>query len=157
MGIFAGPGVGKSVLMSCVAKYTSADISVIALIGERGREVQEFLENSLGEEGLKRACRHRLDGRRTAAPPRSRGKGRLRSLRIFSRPGQARLTSYGFTHALVPGAAPRSASPPATTGHQGLSAQRVSRCSRRSSNAPVKNDVGSITGFYTVLVEGRRF
>ncbi|HEY8669174.1 MAG TPA: EscN/YscN/HrcN family type III secretion system ATPase, partial [Tepidisphaeraceae bacterium] len=54
MGIFSGPGVGKSVLMSSIARNTSADVSVVALIGERGREVQEFLENSLGPEGLKR-------------------------------------------------------------------------------------------------------
>src|SRR5205085_6463053 len=54
MGIFSGPGVGKSTLMASIARYTSADVSVIALIGERGREVQEFLHNSLGDDGLSR-------------------------------------------------------------------------------------------------------
>jgi flagellum-specific ATP synthase len=55
MGIFAGSGVGKSVLLSMLARNTAADVSVIGLVGERGREVKEFLEDDLGEEGLKRA------------------------------------------------------------------------------------------------------
>src|SRR5213076_1457027 len=54
MGIFSGPGVGKSTLMSSIAKYTSADVSVIALIGERAREVLEFVQENLGEDGVKR-------------------------------------------------------------------------------------------------------
>ncbi len=56
MGIFAGSGVGKSTLLSMMARHTSADVSVIGLVGERGREAREFIEDDLGPEGLKRAA-----------------------------------------------------------------------------------------------------
>ncbi len=55
MGVFAGSGVGKSILLSMMARFTEADVNVIGLIGERGREVKEFLEDDLGPEGMARS------------------------------------------------------------------------------------------------------
>jgi flagellum-specific ATP synthase len=74
LGIFAGSGVGKSTLLSMVARNSEADVSVIALVGERGREVREFLENDLGPEGLARS----VVVVATSDEPRSSGCGRRR-------------------------------------------------------------------------------
>jgi FliI/YscN family ATPase len=156
MGIFAGPGVGKSVLMSCVSKYTSADVSVIALIGERGREVQEFLENSLGEEGMKRVVVVVATG---DEPPllrvrackvactvaeyfRDQGKNVLLLMDSLTRLCQAQRQI---------GLAARE--PPATKGFPPSVFAMLPEILERAG----KTEVGSITGFYTVLVEGDDF
>ena len=60
IGIFAAAGVGKSTLLGMIARNAQADVNVISLIGERGREVREFIENDLGEKGMQALCRHRL-------------------------------------------------------------------------------------------------
>jgi flagellum-specific ATP synthase len=156
MGIFAGPGVGKSVLMSCVSKYTSADVSVIALIGERGREVQEFLENSLGDEGMLRVVVIVSSG---DEPPllrvraakvacavseyfRDQGKHVLLLMDSLTRLCQAQRQI---------GLAARE--PPATKGFPPSVFAMLPEILERAG----KTDVGSITGFYTVLVEGDDF
>jgi flagellum-specific ATP synthase len=156
MGIFSGPGVGKSTLMSCVAKYTSADISVIALIGERGREVQEFLENSLGPEGLKRAVvivstgdeppllRVRAAKVACAVSEYFRDRGKNVLLLMDS------LTRLCHAQRQI-GLAARE--PPATKGFPPSVFAMLPEILERAG----QTEVGSITGFYTVLVEGDDF
>jgi FliI/YscN family ATPase len=156
MGIFSGPGVGKSTLMSSIAKYTSADISVIALIGERGREVHEFLEHSLGPEGLKRAVvivstgdqppLLRVRAAKVACAVseyfRDRGQNVLLLMDSLTRLCQAQRQI---------GLAARE--PPATKGFPPSVFAMLPEILERAG----KTDAGSITGFYTVLVEGDDF
>ncbi len=156
MGIFSGPGVGKSTLLSSIAKNTDADVSVVALVGERGREVQEFLENSLGEEGLKRCVVVVSTG---DEPPllrvraakvattiaeyfRDQGKNVLLMLDSLTRLCQAQRQI---------GLAARE--PPATKGFPPSVFALLPEILERAG----KTAVGSITGFYTVLVEGDDF
>src|SRR3954447_4680861 len=156
MGIFSGPGVGKSTLLSSIAKHTSADISIVALIGERGREVQEFLENSLGEEGLKRCCvivstaddapLLRVRAAKVACTVaeyfRDRGANVLLMMDSLTRLCQAQ-RQIGLA----------AGEPPATKGFPpsvfALIPEILERAGRTSA--------GSVTGFYTVLVEGDDF
>lgn len=156
MGIFSGPGVGKSTLMSSIAKHTSADVSVIALIGERGREVQEFLHNSLGHEGMARCvvivstsddpALLRVRAARVAATIaeyfRDQGQHVLLLMDSLTRLCQAQRQI---------GLAARE--PPATKGFPPSVFALIPEILERAGNTAA----GSVTGFYTVLVEGDDF
>lgn len=156
MGIFSGPGVGKSTLMSCIAKNTSADVSVVALIGERGREVLEFIENALGEEGLKRCVVIVSTGDDTPLLKVRAAKVACTVSEYFRDQGQNVLLLMDSLTRLAQaqrqiGLAARE--PPATKGFPpsvfALLPEILERAGRTGS--------GSITGFYTVLVEGDDF
>ena len=125
MGIFSGPGVGKSTLMSQIAKHTSADISVIALIGERGREVQEFLENSLGPEGLAR-CVVIVSTSDEAPLLRVRAaKVACTVAEFFRDRGKNVLLMMDSLTRTVPGAAADRPGRARAAGDQGISAERL--------------------------------
>ena len=156
MGIFSGPGVGKSTLMSSIAKYTSADISVVALIGERAREVLEFIEHSLGPDGLKRcvvivstsddAPLLRVRAAKVACTVaeyfRDQNKHVLLMMDSLTRMAQAQ-RQIGLA----------AKEPPATRGFPPSVFALIPEILERAGKTPV----GSITGFYTVLVEGDDF
>ncbi|MBC2962421.1 FliI/YscN family ATPase [Nocardioides deserti] len=153
LGIMAGSGVGKSSLLSMIARGTDAEVSVIALVGERGREVREFLENDLGPEGLARSV---VVVATSDAPPVERLRAAFVATRIaewFRDAGRHvvlmmdSLTRVAMAQREIGLSA---GEPPATRGYPPSVFGLLPRLLERAGTSPS----GSITGLYTVLVEG---
>lgn len=155
VGLFAGSGVGKSVLLGMMARYTQADVIVVGLIGERGREVKEFIEDILGEEGQERSV---VVAAPADSPPLTRMQGANYATAIaehFSDQGlhvlllMDSLTRYAMAQREI---ALAIGEPPATKGYPPSCFAKLPQLVERSGNG--LNGRGSITAFYTVLSEG---
>ena len=161
IGLFAGTGVGKSVLLGMMARYTAADVIVVGLIGERGREVKEFIEDILGEEGIRRSV---VVAAPADAPPLVRMQGANYATVIaehFRDRGKNvlllmdSLTRYAMAQREI---ALAIGEPPATKGYPPSCFAKLPQLVERSGNGRAReadgSGGGSITAFYTVLSEG---
>ena len=155
MGLFAGSGVGKSVLLGMMTRFTTADVIVVGLIGERGREVKEFIENILGEEGMARAVV-------VAAPADTTPVMRLHGASLATSIAEY-FRDQGLNVLLLMDSLTRYAQaqrelalaigePPATKGYPASVFAKLPQLVERAGNGDVGG--GSITAFYTVLTEG---
>ncbi len=155
LGLFAGSGVGKSMLLGMMTRFTTADVVVVGLVGERGREVKEFIDHILGEEGLRRAVV-------VASPADDAPLMRLRASQLATRIAEYyrgcgknvlllmdSLTRYAQAQREI---ALAIGEPPATKGYPPSVFAKLPQLVERAGNADAGE--GSITAFYTVLTEG---